>query len=499
MAWWKARAAHDPYDSRVAFRLMDALERAGNRAGALHHAMTHQQLLREELEIEPGPEIQALVERLRREPAATPGSRKEAADRPAVRPPTEITAGTAPRDLRPVDLDAASRRRRTILYGAAAILAAAAIGGGIRLASGSGETGAVAGPTVADEIAQAVARELDRRERGDTASRLPQHRTRSIPAYELFLRGDDPALVRSDSAARRGLEYFRRAVALDSTYAAAWVGLARLTFRLSTDGPPDSLKKARAFVEVAVRKALALDDSLAEAHALLGVTRAKDYDFASAEEHFKHAISLEPSRARIREWFANFYLLTGRPVEALAEAQRALAVDPRSPSATAEVARALVANDRCDEALARLETIAALEPPLLRAVPIAAQCHGRAGRWAEAIALLRPRAESGDALILAMLGYMLARAGQRGEALSIQDSLRNRWRNGALGAYYLAFVPTALGDRDQAFTWLDRAYKDRSLTFYPGRRVGLTDAPFDDLRQDPRLGRFRARLGLQNR
>jgi tetratricopeptide (TPR) repeat protein len=395
-------------------------------------------------------------------------------------------------------LEASLHRRPILWYGAAVILLAAAIGGAIRLASGSGETGAVAGPKVVDEIAQAVARELDRRERGDTASRRPQHRTRSIPAYELYLRGDDPAILRSDSSARQGLEYFRRAVAIDSTYAAAWVGLARMTLRLSYDGPPDSLEKARVFAEAAVRKALALDDSLAEAHANLGVQRAKAWDFLTAERHFRRAISLEP-RTRFREWFANFLLLAGRPVEALAEAERALALDPLSSSATAEVARALGANNRCDEALARLETIAELDPPLLRAALIAAQCYGRQGRWAEAIEVLRSQADRGEYLALALLGYMRGRAGQREEARSIQSRLLDSYRSDAIGAFYLAFVPTGLGDRDQAFTWLDRAYQDGSLRFQPGRFVDLTALPFDYLRQDPRMGRLLERLGIQKR
>jgi Tfp pilus assembly protein PilF len=350
-----------------------------------------------------------------------------------------------------------------------------------------------------DEIAQAVARELERRQRGDTSNRLPRQRTQNIAAYELYLRGNDPALLRSDSSARRGLEYFRRAVALDSNYAAAWAGLARMAFRASANGAPDSVERARAFAETAARKALALDDSLSEAHALMGVIRSMATDFPTAEQHFRRAISLEPGRTRAREWFVNFLLLTGRPVEALAEAEHVLELDPLSPTATAEVARALVANDRCDEALARLATIASVEPPLLRAAPIAAQCYARQGRWDEAIAALQPQADRGDELALALLGYMLGRAGRREESRAIQARLVDRRESGAIGAYYLAFVPTALGDRDQAFAWLDRAYDDGSLRFFPSGRVTLTGVPFDDLRQDPRMGRLRERLGLQKR
>jgi hypothetical protein len=98
-----------------------------------------------------------------------------------------------------------------------------------------------------------------------------------------------------------------------------------------------------------------------------------------------------------------------------------------------------------------------------------------------------------------LLGYMLARAGERGEALAIQERLTGRWRQGLIGAFDLACVPAALGDRDRAFAWLDRAYEDGSLGYPSGWRVGLEGPPFDVLRDDPRMGRLRARLGLQNR
>jgi DNA-binding SARP family transcriptional activator/Flp pilus assembly protein TadD len=368
--WWKTRAGQDPYDSRVALRLMQALDGFGNRAGALQHAVMHQQLLRDELEIEPPPEVRALVERLRQEQAHPVAHMKEGAPHRAVPRPAAVAALPATRGSDPRVFEERPQRRRTFWYATAVMLAAAPLGGAILLATRSSDTRAVATPKVVDDIAQAVARELDRRERGDTVRRLPQHRTRSIPAYELYLRGNDPALTRSDSGARLGLEYFRRAVALDTTYAAAWAGLGRMTMRTGE----------WAQAEAALGKALALDNSLAEAHALLGILRGWDNDFATGEHYFRRAILLEPTNGRIREWFASFLVQAGRPVEALAEAERALALDPRSPSAVAEVARALAANDRCDEAMARLEAIAALDPPLLRVGPIAAKCYGWKGK-----------------------------------------------------------------------------------------------------------------------
>jgi len=375
---WRTRAAHDPYDSGVALRLMQALERAGNRAGALQHATLHQQRLREELEIEPAPEIQALVERLRRE--APPAPRAPAPSKgPAIRPPAppaEAVAESAASRVPPAGPAAPPQRRRVLWYSAAVILLATVIGGGVRLAARNGESAAVATPQVVDQIALAVARELARRERGDTVRSLPQQRTHSLPAYELYLRGMDPALLRSDSGARRALEYFRHAVALDSTYAAAWAGVARMLYR-TVNPHADSVAKTEALAETAARKALALDDSLAEAHATFAMLRATVHDNATAEQEFKRAVALDPGRSRIHEWFAQFYLTTERPAEALAEAERASTLDPLSPTATAELARALAANGRCDEALARLKTIAALDPPLLRVPPIIASCRLR--------------------------------------------------------------------------------------------------------------------------
>jgi tetratricopeptide (TPR) repeat protein len=277
---------------------------------------------------------------------------------------------------------------------------------------------------------------------------------------------------------------------LDSTYAAAWVGLAKLTWRTGGD---------HAVAEAAVRKGLALDDSLAEGHAVLGLMRAGVDDRTMVEHHLQRAIELDPKSSWIREKVSQYYLESGRPVEALAEAERAVELNPLSPSATAELARMLLANDRCEEALARLKSIAALDPPLLRTPTIAAECHARLGRWDEAIAVLGPRNDAGSPHVVALLGYALAHAGRREEALSIHDSLLSRWRRREVGAYYLAFVPAALGDRDQAFAWLDSAAQDGSLSSTTGASGGLAGAPFHDLREDPRWGRFRERQRLQNR
>lgn len=345
---------------------------------------------------------------------------------------------------------------------------------------------------VQEEIARTVARELGARLGGSAATSVSRHRTPNVAAYELYLRGSNTALLRSDSTARLGVEYFRQAIAIDSTYAAAYAGLARMYGRLTgTDYAELPNRDMQALAEEAALKAVALDDSLAEAHAALALVRMHAYDFASADREFKRAIELDPNQSRIREWLVHLYLRTGRPAEALAEARRALEIDPLSPTAHAEVARTLVANGRYDEALVHLEHIAEVQPPLLRTPGIAAQAYAGKRMWPEAIGALDCQEEEANSLC----AYMLARGGRREEALRIQATLLEQWRRGEGSAFDIAIGYVGLGNFDQAFAWLDKSIDDTSLK----DNFSIMDPIFEDLRKDPRFARLEDRLGLQNR
>lgn len=351
---------------------------------------------------------------------------------------------------------------------------------------------------VQEEIAGAVARELGAMLGGRGAPRVASHRPRSVAAYELYLRGNDPAHLRSDEGPHQGLEFFSQAIAIDSTYAAAWAGLARMYGRVaSTANPGRPEEELFALSKEAALRAIALDDSLAEAHASLGIIQMHvDWDYVAAEAELKRAIELDPSSARAREWLVLLYVRTDRPAEALAEARRALELDPLSPSAHAEVAHALVANGRYDEALDRLERIAEVRPPLLRARAIAVQALAMKGAWSEALSLLRLAAEAGDAQSLALSVYGLARSGRRDEARRIRAELRDRWEQGAADSFHLLIADAGLRDLDEAFEWLDRAIHDRTLL---NTHMNIMSPLFAELRADPRFDERRERLGLQKR
>lgn len=356
--------------------------------------------------------------------------------------------------------------------------------------------------SIQEDIARAVADELDVRLTGDPGVRLVRHQTSSVAAYELFLRGSDETLRRSDSGIRQGVEYLKKAIAADSTYAAAYAGLARLYMNLSyRDDTGMPAGELRALAEQAALKAIALDDSLAEGHSVLGMIRwGVTNDLTSAEYELKRATVLDPAHSRSHATLAQFYLRIGRPAEALMEARRALENDPLSPIAHAEVAHALLANEGYDEALDRLEPIAELQPPLCRTVVYVAQAYAMKGMWDEAIAAVR-QVESAESKVcnfpLSLYGYILARAGQREEALLIRDTLLEQVRKGTDGAFNMVVVEAGLGDFDQAFAWLDRSIDDRSAGANPTFHV--MEPILEELHTDPRFERFRPRLGIQNR
>ena len=247
---WQARADHDPLDSRVALRLIEALERTGNRAGALQQAHKHQQQLRAELGIAASPEIAAAIQRLRRAPGQT-GAVSPPGDAPLISEPVVEGQGaaaqplpTAPDDVRPA---ASSRRTRTLAIVVVVVLMVGLVwwGAGQR-------TGTVAAtPKVVDEIAQAVAAELDRRGRGDSTAPTLEQRTANIAAYELYLRGNDPILLRSDSAARgrsvssasshRPLAINARAISAVAEGESGSMATARCASTSASEGRPEKI------------------------------------------------------------------------------------------------------------------------------------------------------------------------------------------------------------------------------------------------------------------
>jgi len=347
---------------------------------------------------------------------------------------------------------------------------------------------------VQEEISRAVAGELDvQLRKGGRSSPNARRYTPNVVAYESYLRGMDVALMRSDSGSRRALAYLDRAIAIDSNFAAAYAGLVRPYLQIGNGTKVRDRRQWIARAETAALKAVALDDSLAEAHSALGWVRLAAYDYSGSEPEFKKAIALNSTASRVREGLARLYMMTGRPTEQLAEARRGMESDPFSHSAIREMALALNMNGRCDEALELLRPLKSLSPPAGVAGIISGQCYASKQKWPEAIAEYRWAMDNASgASGPAFLAHALARAGREEEArLILSDLLAGR--KDSHGAFGIGVVYAGLRDYDQAFAWLNKAADDASITAY------IVEPMFADLHRDPRYGALRQRMRLQKR
>jgi Flp pilus assembly protein TadD len=207
----------------------------------------------------------------------------------------------------------------------------------------------------------------------------------------------------------------------------------------------------------------------------------------------KRAVALERGTARFHEWLVQLYVLMDRPAEALVEAHRALELDPLGATANAELAHAMLADGRCDEALAQLAPLRLLQPPLLRAADFAAQGYACKGMWADAIAEVQRISPNVGPRGPALLGFLLARAGRTAEARQILGTLLERSRRRGDVSGEIAMLYAGLGDRERTFAWLERARVERTLV--------LDHLPviLDRLGPDPRVEPIRRRLGFENR
>jgi DNA-binding SARP family transcriptional activator len=468
-AWWRQLAAADPLNSRATLGLMRALADAGDHVGALECARVHERIVRAELETSPDPAVVAFAEKLRAADASWPLSSAQAQQTvaPAVvgaasAGPITIAEPAAPAPSRPHQ----QRRRSALLYLALTLVVAAAVYGA-----------------------------LTRGRRGRPMRDVPmprvQQQTANVAAYELYVRGRDPTLLRSDSGVRAAIDYLSRAIALDTAYAAAYAALA---YRCAAATYWNNLSVAErrgmyARAAVAARTAVALDDSLAEAHKQLGYVKMVGYDVPGAIAALERAIALDPHAGEPHEDLAKAYEYAERPADALAETQRAVRANPLSASANAEFAYALYFARRYDEALAEFARVAALQPPLRRTPRYIAETYAVTGRWKDAIAALRPVVPR-QPRTRSLLGYVLARSGARTEAERILREMLAAAADSGY-AYEVAEIYAGLGDFDRAFFWLDRSFDDYSFW------RGVMSPLFDELRADPRFNRVRRRLGTE--
>jgi tetratricopeptide (TPR) repeat protein len=235
-----------------------------------------------------------------------------------------------------------------------------------------------------DDIARQIAGRLQPRLAGEgrRAGRPP---TDNAEAYQLYLRGRFYWNKRTEESIKKGIDYFNQAIALDPAYGLGYVGLADCYAMLTeyASAPPvDTYPKVKA----AARRALEIDDSLAEAHTSLGAAYEYEWNWAEAEKEYRRAIELNPSYATAHHWYAVFLGARLRHEEAIAEMRKALELDPLSLIINTSMGRELYGARRYDEAIAQLRRTLDLDQNFAEAHFHLAMVYEAQRRFAEALA-----------------------------------------------------------------------------------------------------------------
>ena len=322
------------------------------------------------------------------------------------------------------------------------------------------------------EVARAVANETNIQLSSQRQWQLAAVYTPKTEAHEAYLRGRYFWGKRTGEDVQKGLEYFQQAVTLDPGYAAAYAGLADSHILLG----PWTEARANAV------KALAIDDTLAEAHTSLAQLKfISDWDWLGAEREFKRAIELDPNYAMAHHWYAGYLGAMGRMPEALAEAKRAQELEPLSLIISAGLGEAFCTAQQYDTGIAQLKKTLEMDPNFVPALVTLGSVYTQRGMFREAISMLEKATALSQGQQRAFLGWSYARAGRKNDALK---SLREFEKAGFQHEDTdLALLYAELGENDKAFASLERAYQQREYDL-----LSIKALPeFDSLRSDPRF------------
>ncbi|PYK89472.1 MAG: hypothetical protein DME35_08695 [Verrucomicrobia bacterium] len=339
---------------------------------------------------------------------------------------------------------------------------------------------------VETEIAKTVADVLQAKLTGSEQHVIAARPTANSEAHQLYLKGRFFWNKRTGDDLKKSIDYFQQAIAADPNYALAYAGVADAYVFLpgyTAGSPQDCYPKAKA----AAKKALELDDTLAEAHTTLAIALLLyDFDFAQAIREFQHAIELNPNYATAHQQYGNIGLIDlGRFDDAIAEGNRAAELDPLSLVINADVGANYYYARRYDEAIAQLRKTLEMDPGYYYAYITLGEALEMKGAGDTAIAeYQKARALNDDPSVLGLLAHAYAASGTKTGALKILDQLKALSKQRYVAAYSFTLVYLGLGDKEEALHWLEQSYQDRAGGDIEGIRV---DPFLDSLRGDPRF------------
>lgn len=349
---------------------------------------------------------------------------------------------------------------------------------------------------VQQDIAREISTNLRLRLSPAERSRVNNIHTENPEAYELYLKGRFYWNKRTGESLKKSVDYFNQAIGKDPSYALAYVGLADAYIVIpffSVGSAQDAYPKAKA----AARRALEIDDTLAEAHtAMAAVLMDYDWNLAESNREFERAIELNPNYANAHHWYARENLIImGEFDKALAEMRRAQELDPLSLIINANFGKAYFNAHRYDEAIEQLRKTIEIDQTFFVAHHYLGSAYAMKGAFSEALAEYQTAHQLNeyDPHVVALTARLYAVMGKRAEALAELGKLKAIAKERYVADYSVALVYAALGDKDQAFELLEKSYREHAvdmLTLY-------YDPLMDNLRSDPRFTDLLRRVGLR--
>jgi TolB-like protein len=346
---------------------------------------------------------------------------------------------------------------------------------------------------VESEIAKTIADTLQAKLTGLEKRAIAAQPTDDTEAHEFYLRGRYFWNKRTGPDLQRAIDYFKQAIGKDPNFALAYAGLADSYVLLSVysaGSPQDSLPSAKA----AAKKAVELDDTLAEAHTSLGqILLFYDLDFANSTKEFERATTLNPNYATAHHWYGSGPPLSlGEFDRAIAELERARQLDPLSVIINADLGVGLYTARRYDEAIAQLRKTIEMDPRFYYAhwhLGIALELKGE---LRHALSEYKKAAElDDDPVVLGLIAHAYGKLGERDKALGLLAQLQQLAAHRYVPFATFAGIYMALGEKDKAIDYLERAYREHGGTEISGVKV---DPMLDPLRGDPRFEALVARI-----
>src|SRR6266700_716451 len=342
---------------------------------------------------------------------------------------------------------------------------------------------------IAREIVDKIKLKVSGQEQG-----LAKHYTESNEAYQLYLKGRFQWHKRTNEALKKSIDYFNQAIERDPSFALAYAGLADCYVVPAYMLPPgEKIPKAK----MAAMKALELDDTLAEAHTSLArAMTTYDWDWRGAEREFQRAIELNPNYAIAHQWYCGYLEAMGRTHEAIAEGKRALELDPLSPIITFEMGLGFFYARDYDKAIEYYQKTLELDPDFPPAHGQLPAAYEQKRMYDQAITGFQKGTNLKGSrewyFSLSGLAHVYAVTGNKGEAQKLLSEMKDLSVRQYVPADRIALIYAGLGDKDEAFAWLEKGYDERSFNM-----TWLKAEPrWDSLRSDPRFADLVRRLGL---